>query len=68
MGIFYNLPLTNMTDLFVMEPVRSCVDKDIIIFGPDGLCISVDYDDVDHPSVEHGVTKMLAILNREWDK
>lgn len=42
-------------------------NKDIAILGPDGLSISVDYDDVDHDQVRAATEKMLRILNQHWD-
>lgn len=43
------------------------LDKWMEIYGPD-LTIRVDYDDVDHETVENNVKKMLKILNENWEK
>ncbi len=43
------------------------LDKWVEIEGP-GLSIRVDYDDVDHNTVEKNVKKMLKILNENWEK
>lgn len=53
-------------------------DKTIEIYGPpnprdpdgyfDVLCICVDYDDVNHPSIRRQARKLVAILNEHWAK
>ncbi len=52
----------------VYKPMDRMLDKWIEIFGPDCLSIRVDYDDVDHKTVEKNTTKMLKILNENWEK
>ncbi len=52
-------------DKFILAPIDHDLDKWIEIEGPD-LSIRVDYDDVDHISVERNVKKMLKLLNESW--
>lgn len=41
-------------------------DKSIMITGPDGLVIEVDYDDVDHAEVNKAVKRMVDVLNLSY--
>lgn len=52
--------------LFRVVCFNSDIDKWIEIEGPD-LSLRVDYDDVDHKSVERSVKKMLKLLNENWE-
>jgi hypothetical protein len=42
--------------------------KSIIIRGPWGLDMEIEYDDVDHDIVDAEVDKLVSLLNREWAK
>jgi hypothetical protein len=54
-----------MTDLFGMEePDR--YDKDIYIFGPEGMRITVFYDDVDHDVILRQTRRVVQLLNEHW--
>jgi hypothetical protein len=43
-------------------------DKTLIISGPSnwGMCVLVDYDDVDHREVDANVRKLIKLLNTHW--
>lgn len=41
--------------------------KDIVVDGPDELRFYVDYDDVDHDTVDAQVEQMVELLNEHWD-
>lgn len=40
--------------------------KTIMIWGPFGMALSVDFDDVDHDEVEAEVKKLCALLEKHW--
>jgi hypothetical protein len=42
------------------------IDKRFEIYGPD-IRIFVDYDDVDHKTVDQQAEKIVHILNEHWD-
>lgn len=53
--------------LFNMQPTRGAgVDKDLTIYGPDGLRITIDYDDVNHRAVMAATKRMVKVLNEAW--
>lgn len=41
-------------------------DKEIRITGPADISISIDYDDVDHPTVKREIRKLVRLLNTYW--
>lgn len=41
-------------------------DKVVCIYGPEGLNLAVDYDDVDHTAVRRVAKKMVRLLNKHW--
>lgn len=43
-------------------------DKSFAIDGPMGFYLSVDYDDVDHDTVDQLAIKVVEILNAQWQK
>lgn len=53
------------TGLFEVEKYDRAV-KNIVIYGPEGLRIAVDFDDVNHLLVETLVAHMVAVLNRHF--
>ncbi len=50
---------------FKIQP-HTTVDKEFVITGPDGFRMMVDYDDVDHRSVEKTANRVVKILNQNW--
>lgn len=42
-------------------------DKDFSVEGGDSLYMRVDYDDVDHKTVDKEIKKMVDILNKYWN-
>jgi hypothetical protein len=54
---------------FMIESHDTC-DKSFRITGPSthkgGLCLNVDYDDVDYDKVEKEAEKLVRILNEHW--
>lgn len=46
---------------------HSRYDKSFPIEGPDYLRFHVDFDDVDHASVNRDARKAVRILNEHWD-
>lgn len=43
-------------------------DKEAQLEGPIEANIFVDFDDVDHTTVEREVRKLCALLNKHWNK
>lgn len=43
-------------------------DKEIYVYGPWELAVTVDHDDVNHPKVKHELHKLLALLEDHWNK
>lgn len=50
---------------FTIEP-HTTIDKQFAINGPD-VTLLVDYDDVDHSSVDKAVKRLVKILNEHWE-
>lgn len=42
--------------------------KELTVTGPCELTIIIDYDDVDHRTVEREARKLCALLNKHWEK
>jgi hypothetical protein len=42
--------------------------KILYISGPDGIEMAVDFDDVPHETVKRAAKKMVALLNKHWEK
>lgn len=51
---------------FSIQP-HTTLDKEFEINGPD-IRLFVDYDDVDHSSVERAARRLVKILNEQWEK
>lgn len=56
-----------MAQAFTIQP-HTTADKRFDIEGPHDLRLMVDFDDVDHETVEKTVVALVEVLNRfNWD-
>ena len=55
-----------MSQKFTIQP-HSTIDKSFDIYGPQDLLLMVDFDDVDHETVEKLTKRMVDILNEHWE-
>lgn len=55
-----------MAEPFTIQP-HTTVDKSFTIDGPD-IYLVVDYDDVDHKTVDREAKKVVNILNAHWNR
>lgn len=56
---------------FKIEPYQEW-DKSIIVCETNkehgrGLALSIDYDDVYHPTIKKKINKLVKLLNEHWD-
>lgn len=47
---------------------HTTIDKEFAIEGPEGVMLYVDYDDVDHGTVDTVINRMVELLNNSWAK
>lgn len=50
------------------ELFESMDRKRLFVQGPCEMSIEIDYDDVDHETVDREVFKLLDLLNKRWKK
>jgi hypothetical protein len=50
---------------FTMQK-HTTIDKSFDIEGPEGFRMTVDFDDVDHASVNNIARNVVRILNEQW--